>query len=159
MKRGRAGFAQKRERARADERGKSGRDTHTAIADRVGVFHSISNPPLPFLSPLSINRQKPFGLAHSLRRLHRDRRELFVWKITAARAKIGAGIAQNVDQLQTHSVTLRQVEHFRFAMARELWQMSKTKPRPKFSGAAGDEVSVFIELGRGFERDDPLWIW
>src|SRR5262249_61669209 len=115
MKRGRTSFAQKSERACADERGKNGRHAHATVADRVGVFDSGFAPLLRFLAPFSKDRHETLWLPHNLGRLHRDRRKLLVWKITAARTEIGAGVAQNVNQLQSHSVTLAEIEHFHFA--------------------------------------------
>src|SRR5262249_14256548 len=159
MKRGRAGFAQKCESARADDRRKSGRNTHAAVADCVGVLDSGIHPLLRFLAPFSKDRDETLRFTDNLRRFHRNRGELFVLKITAARTKIGAGVAQNVNQLQSHSATLPEIEHFHFASLREFRQVTKTQPRPKFAGAAGNEISVFVELGRGFERGDSVWIW
>src|SRR2546423_109955 len=94
-----AGPTQKHKRARTDERGKNGRDSNATVAKRVGVFDSGLDPPLRFLAPLSINRKKPFGLAQNLRWPHRGRMELVVWKITATCAKIGPGVAQDIDEL------------------------------------------------------------
>src|SRR5438477_1472480 len=80
--------------------------------------------------------------------------EFVVWKITAARAKIGPRIAQNVDQLQTHSVAFPHPEHVVFASRCKLWQMTKTEPGPKFSRATGNKICVFVELPRRFQGDD-----
>src|SRR5437588_4793993 len=80
--------------------------------------------------------------------------EFVVWKITPTRAKIGPRIAQNVDQLQTHSVAFPHPEHVVFASRRKLWQMTKTEPGPKFSRAPGNQISVFVELRRRFQGDD-----
>src|SRR5262249_37406853 len=79
-------------------------------------------------------------------------------KIATAGAKISAGVAQDVNQLQTHSVTLGQVEHLRFTSGCEFRQVTKTESRPKFTGAAGNEISVFVELGRCFQGGDLLRI-
>ena len=37
--------------------------------------------------------------------------------------------------------------------------MAKTKPRPKFSRAAGNQISVFVEVRRLFQGSDLFWIW
>src|SRR5438552_4054344 len=114
--------------------------------------------PLSFLAPLAIDWLKSFRFAQNLGRLHRGHREFIVRKITPARAKIRAGIAQDVDQLQAHAVTLRHREHLVFTSRGKLSQVAKAKPGPKFSRAAGDEIGVFVELSRRFQGNNSLWI-
>src|SRR5437764_1560686 len=73
-------------------------------------------------------------------------------KIAATGAKISAGVAQNINQLQTHAVTFGEPEHFGFVSRAKFWQMPETKPGPKFSRATGDKISVLVELGGRSER-------
>ncbi len=116
------------------------------------------DPPLRFLTPLAIDWLKSFRFPQNLGRLHREHGKFFAWIITSARAKIVAGIAQNVNQLQAHAVAFRHSEHLVFASYSKFWQMAKTQPGPKFSRTAGNEIGVFVELGRRFQSDDLLWI-
>ena len=91
-------------------------------------------------------------------RLHRDHGKFFLWKITPACAKVRTGIAQNVNQLQTHAVPFPHPEHVVFALRSKLWKVAKTEPGPKFSRTAGDEMSVFVEARRRFQGNDLFWI-
>src|SRR5882762_5184844 len=142
--------AASRESARPDQRRKNCRCPNTAISNRAGVLQTRLDPPLCFLPPLAIDWLKSFRFAQDLGRLHRGHRKFIVRKITPARAKIRAGIAQDVDQLQAHPVTLRHREHLVFTSRGKLSQVTKAKPGPKFSRAAGDEIGVFVELSRRF---------
>src|SRR6266404_9685205 len=73
-------------------------------------------------------------------------------KITSSCSKIRTGIAQDVDQLKSHSVALPEIEHLVFAQLRELREMPKTKPRPEFPDTTRDQKGVLIEIGRCGER-------
>src|SRR5437867_8621942 len=87
------------------------------------------------------------------------RRAQFVFrKITSARAQIGAGVAQNVDQLKRHSVTLAQRQHLVFAQTREVPNMPETKARPEFADTTGNQIGVFVQIGGGAKRANFLRI-
>ena len=57
--------------------------------------------------------------------------QLFIRKVTPPRPQILAGIAQNINQLQSHPVLLPEREHFHFAPVRRL---------PETSLRQGDEI-------------------
>src|SRR2546425_13153482 len=78
------------------------------------------------------------------------RRAQFVFrKITSACAQIGPGVAQNVDQLERHSVALAQRQHLVFAQTRKVPSMPETKTGPEFADTTGDQISVFVQIGGG----------
>src|SRR6266496_5240142 len=87
------------------------------------------------------------------------RRAQFVFrKITSACAQIGAGVAQNVDQLERHSVALAQRQHLVFAQTREVPNMPETKTGPEFADTTGNQISVFVQIGGGAKRANFLRI-
>src|SRR2546423_13574274 len=68
--------------------------------------------------------------------------------------QVVAGVAQNIDQLQSLTIAHAQFAHLGFGTRREILHVRETKPSPEFTHAAGDQVSVFIELGGVHERCD-----
>ena len=72
-------------------------------------------------------------------------------KITSARAKIGADVAQHIDQLKGHAVALAESQHLVLAQAGEIPDMPETEPRPKFTDTTGNQIRVFIQIGSGAE--------
>src|SRR5207249_8776988 len=70
----------------------------------------------------------------------------------SACSQIGAGIAQNVDQLKRHAVALAQGQHLVLTQAREISNMPETEPRPEFTGTTSNQIGVFIQIGRDSER-------
>src|SRR5260370_33223021 len=81
-----------------------------------------------------------------------DRGQFIFRKITSSGSKIRTGIAQDVDQLKSHSVALPEIEHLLFAQLRERRKIPKAKPRPKFPDTTRDQKCVFIQIGCGGER-------
>src|SRR5438477_2589546 len=145
-------FAQKRECPRADQRRQNRRGADASISDRSRILHSRRKPALGFFGPLLKDWLKAIWFANNLRRLHMGRGQFILRKITSSRPKIRTGIAQNVDQLKSHSVALPEIKHLGFAQLRELRKMPKTKPRPEFSHTTRDQKRVLIEIGRCRER-------
>src|SRR5437667_10171659 len=87
------------------------------------------------------------------------RRVQFVFReITSARSKIRAGIAQHIDQLKRHAVTLAERQHLVFAQPREILNMPETESRPKFTDTTSNQISVLIQIGSCPERADFLRI-
>src|SRR5262249_15898030 len=79
-------------------------------------------------------------------------------EITSARTQIRAGVAQHIDQLKRHSVTLSESQHFIFATAGEVANLPETESRPKFTDTTGNQIGVFVEIGSGGEGADFLRI-
>ena len=79
-------------------------------------------------------------------------------KITSSRSKIRAGVAQHIDQLKPHAVTLAKRKHLVFGPARELANVPETESRPKLTDTTGNQIGVFLEIGSGTQRADLLWI-
>src|SRR5215813_2880058 len=79
-------------------------------------------------------------------------------KITSSRSKIRASVAQHVDQLQRHAVTLAESKHLVLGAACEIANMPETESRPKFTDTTGHQVRVSIEIGSGAERANFLRI-
>src|SRR5712691_197937 len=156
MQRSRAGIAQERERSCADQRRQNRRRANAPISNGAGILYSRFDSALGFFAPLSVDRLKTFRFAYDLRSFHPRRRQFFIREIASARAEISAGIAQNIDQLQSHAVALAQIEHFIFAPRREVPHMPKAETRPKLTGRSGDEVSVFIEISRRLQCNDSI---
>src|SRR5436190_21521740 len=79
-------------------------------------------------------------------------------KITSSRSKIRAGVAQHVDQLKRHAITLSQSQHLVLAPVCEVADMPETESRPEFTDTTGNEICVFIEIGGGAKRANFLRI-
>ena len=79
-------------------------------------------------------------------------------KITSSRSKIRAGVAQHIDQLKRHAVTLSQSKHLVLGLARELANVPETESRPKFADTTGNQVGVFVEIRSSTKRADLLRI-
>src|SRR6476620_6978948 len=77
-------------------------------------------------------------------------------KITSARSKIRAGVAQHINQLKRHAITLSQGKHLVLCPARELANVPETESRPKFADTTGNQISVFVKIRSTTKRADLL---
>src|SRR4029077_12863495 len=79
-------------------------------------------------------------------------------EITSARSKVGAGIAQHIDQLKRHAVAFAERQYLVLAQACEISNMPETESRPKFTYTAGNQIRVFIQIGSGAKSANFLWV-
>src|SRR5205814_9846363 len=130
------------EGSRADSSRLTRRGADASFSDRSRILPSRRKPALGFFGPLLKDWLKAIWFANDLGRLHMGRGQFILRKITSSCPKIRTGIAQNVDQLKSHSVALPEIKHLGFAQLRELRKMPKTKPRPEFSHTTRDQKRV-----------------
>src|SRR6266481_2651794 len=77
-------------------------------------------------------------------------------EITSARSKVGAGVAQHIDQLKRHAVAFAERQHLVLAQACKISNMPETESRPKFTYTTGNQIRVFIQIGSGAKRANFL---
>src|SRR5665213_231878 len=77
-------------------------------------------------------------------------------QIAAAVFQVRRQVAQNVDQLQTFAESDAVRDELLFIQPRAGKKMRPAELRPKFADAAGDAISVLVQFGGGFKRDDFL---
>ena len=80
--------------------------------------------------------------------------EFGLGKVTAARAQVRRGVAQDVHELEALAEIRAEAAQVGESEMGAIWQMVQAEPRPEFADAAGDEIRVFLQLGGALEGDD-----
>src|SRR6266568_6031911 len=125
--------------------------THSPVPDRARILHPPRQTILRFFHPILIDRLKTIRFGQNLRRTQIDRAELVIWKITSTRSQIGAGVAQDIDQLKSHAIAPAQSEHLVLRQTSEVPKMPEAKSRPEFAHTACDQIRVFVQIGSSLE--------
>src|SRR5439155_6676306 len=134
------------------------RSAHATIFDRARIFYSRRKACLCVLQPRSIDRLEALRFGEDLRWSQVRSVQFVFGKITSSRSKIRTSVAQHIDQLKRHAVTLSQSKHLIFGPARELANVPVTESRPKLTHTTGNQIGVFLEIGSVTQHADLLLI-
>src|SRR4029078_4974365 len=116
------------------------------------ILHPAHQTILRFFHPSLIDRLKTIRFGQNLCCIQTDCDKLVIRKITSTPSKIGAGVAQDVDQLKSHAVAAAQCEHLVLSQTGEVLNMPETKSRPEFAHTACNQIGVFVQVGSSLER-------